>query len=313
VRARHGGEIVLTTYGRCSGLCIDPIEKKPLYHFLPGSSVLSFGTAGCNLACRFCQNWELSKARSDELLSVDADPEAISVAAADTGCQSVAFTYNDPVPFHEYAIDVAAACRDRGIRSVAVTAGYVRPQPRAEFYSVIDAANVDLKSFSDETYRRLCGGRLGPVLDTLGYLVAETQVWVEITTLVIPGVNDTPEEIAAIAGWIASHLGEGVPLHLSAFRPAYRMRNRPATPPETVRASAAVARDAGLRFVYTGNIPDAQTTHCPECRTPLIGRHGYRVTRYALLGGACRRCGASLPGVFDEATPPRPRRAPLRT
>jgi pyruvate formate lyase activating enzyme len=207
VRTRQSDRIVLAAYGRCSGFCLDPIEKKPLFHFLPGTAVLSFGTAGCNLACRFCQNWELSKARSDDVLAVEAAPDAIASAAHDLECPSVAFTYNDPVPFHEYAVDVAEACRSRGIRAVSVTAGYVEPAPRAEFYSVIDAANVDLKSFSDDTYRHVCGGRLGPVLDTLEYLATETSVWLEVTTLLIPGVNDSPREIAAIAGWIAPPTG----------------------------------------------------------------------------------------------------------
>ncbi len=300
VRARRADQIVLTSYSRCNGLCIDPIEKKPLFHFLPGTAVLSFGTAGCNLACRYCQNWELSKAKGDDVLGVDAPPDAIAGAAVESGCPSVAFTYNDPVPFHEYAIDVAAACRAEGVRTVAVTAGYVNPLPRAEFYSFVDAANVDLKSFSDETYRRFCGGRLGPVLDTLEYVATETSVWLEVTTLVIPGVNDSPREIAAIAGWVADHLGRHVPLHLTAFHPAYRMQDHPPTQPGTLRASACIARDAGLHFVYTGNIPDPQTTSCPSCSAPLIRRDGYRIASWAIDAGSCRRCGAAIPGVFDD-------------
>jgi pyruvate formate lyase activating enzyme len=302
IRARRADQIVLTAYGRCSGLCVDPIEKKPLFHFLPGTAVLSFGTAGCNLACRFCQNWELSKATTDDVLAFDAEPDAIAETAAELRCRSVAFTYNDPVPFHEYALDVAASCRAVGIRTVAVTAGYVEPAPRAEFYSLIDAANVDLKSFADDTYRRLCGGRLGPVLDTLEYLVADTDVWIEVTTLIIPGINDTPSEIASIAGWMARHLGPDVPLHLSAFHPAYRMRDRPATPLGALRASAAIARDEGLRFVYTGNVtdPSGHTTRCPVCATPVIGRDGYRITGWAIGDGACRRCGTAVPGVFEN-------------
>ena len=250
VRSRADDEVVLTSYGRSSGFCIDPIEKKPLNHFLPGTPVFSFGTAGCNLACRFCQNWDISKAREFDGLTDQAMPTEIAQRAAGLGCRSVAFTYNDPVIFHEYAIDVATECRAVGIKSVAVTAGYVCPEPRAEFYAAMDAANVDLKSFDDDFYRRICAGRLGPVLETLEYIRHETDVWLEITTLLIPGLNDSDHEVNELTRWIASHLGEDVPLHFSAFHPDFKMLDRPSTPASTLRHARNIGLRNGLRYVY---------------------------------------------------------------
>ncbi len=316
VRARRGDEIVLTTYGRSSGFCVDPIEKKPLDHFLPGTPVLSFGTAGCNLACRYCQNWDISKAREFDVLADRATPETIAQAAERLGCRSVAFTYNDPVVFMEYADDVADACHRRGIRTVAVTAGYVTPEPRAEFFAHLDAANIDLKGFREEFYRRLCAGHLQPVLDTLEYAVHETDVWVEITTLLIPGYNDDAEEVDRMTVWIGEHLGPDVPVHFTAFHPDFRLRDVPATPPSTLRRAREIARGNGLRYVYTGNVYDreGQTTFCHACGAVLIERVGYELGRWGLdAEGRCAACGASLPGVFD----PRPgewgsRRLPVR-
>ena len=212
VRARQNDQILLTTYGRSSGFCIDPIEKKPLNHFLPGTPVLSFGTAGCNLTCKFCQNWDISKARALDRVQDKASPGAIAEAAVRSGCRSVAFTYNDPVIFLEYAIDVAQACRARGIKTVAVSAGYIAPEPRVEFFGHMDAANIDLKGFTEGFYKTLCSGKLSSVLETLEYLKHETQVWFEITTLLIPGENDSPAEIEALCSWVREHLGEEVPI-----------------------------------------------------------------------------------------------------
>jgi pyruvate formate lyase activating enzyme len=303
VRGRAGDAIVLTSYGRSSGFCVDPIEKKPLNHFLPGSSVLSFGTAGCNLACRFCQNWDISKSRQIDTLADSASPERIARSAAALGCRSVAFTYNDPVVFMEYAIDVAQACREEGIKSVAVTAGYMSPKPRAEFYRYIDAANVDLKAFTEEFYQKICGAHIAPVLETLEYLRHETDVWFEITTLLIPGLNDSGEEIDAMTRWIADRLGPDVPLHFTAFHPDWKMRDRPATPAATLRRARQVARANGLRWVYTGNVhdPEGQSTVCPACGKTLIGRDGYEILDWGLAGdGRCRACGAQCPGTFEE-------------
>jgi len=304
VRACEHDSIVLTTYGRSSGFCIDPIEKKPLNHFLPGSPVLSFGTAGCNLACKFCQNWDISKSREMDTLADAATPEALASAAVRLGCRSVAFTYNDPVVFHEYAIDVAQACHEQGVRTVAVTAGYVCDEPREEFYHYIDAANVDLKAFTERFYRNLTGSSLQPVLETLVYLKKYTNVWFEITTLLIPGENDSVEEIEQMTTWITENLGLEVPLHFTAFHPDWKMREIAATPPATLTRARQIALKNGLKFVYTGNVhdPAGGTTHCPVCGTAVIVRDWYELSGWNLTeNGDCLGCGAKCPGVFDQS------------
>lgn len=301
VRGRIGATMVLTTYGRSSGFCVDPIEKKPLNHFLPGSAVLSFGTAGCNLSCAFCQNWAISKSRATDTLSDRAEPEAIAAAALQAGCKSVAFTYNDPVIFFEYARDVAAACRRAGLKTVAVTAGYITDEARPAFFDCFDAANVDLKAFSEDFYAKTCGGQLQPVLDTLVYLREETQVWTEITTLLIPGRNDSDAEIAALSRWVAGHLGPDVPLHFSAFHPDFKLTDAPPTPPATLQRARDLAKAAGLRHVYTGNIhdPAGGSTWCHGCGDMLIGRDWYQLGAWHLDGNRCRSCGAVCSGVFE--------------
>ncbi len=301
VRMRQGEDMILTTYGRSSGFCIDPIEKKPLHHFYPGSSVLSFGTAGCNLACKFCQNWDISKSRQMDRLADQASPEAIAAAALRSGCRSVAFTYNDPVIFAEYAIDVAIACQAQGLKTVAVTAGYMHAAPRRDFYRHIDAANVDLKAFSEDFYRDITASHLAPVLDTLRYLVHETAVWTEITTLLIPGHNDSPDELARLADFVARELGPEVPLHFSAFHPDYRMTDVPATPHSTLRQARDIALRAGLKHVYIGNVHDVEgdTTRCAACHTPLIVRDWYQILDYHLdASGRCPACRTPLAGRF---------------
>ncbi|MEJ2085161.1 MAG: AmmeMemoRadiSam system radical SAM enzyme, partial [Acidobacteriota bacterium] len=301
VRGRLDDAVVLTTYGRSSGFCVDPIEKKPLNHFYPGSSVLSFGTAGCNLACKFCQNWDISKSRQIDTLADQARPETIARAASRLGCRSVAFTYNDPVIFHEYAIDVAIACREVGVETVAVTAGEVCPEPRAEFYRHMSAANVDLKAFSDRFYRRICGSELRPVLDTLTYLRQETDVWFEITTLLIPGENDSDPELEQMTQWIAETLGVGVPIHFTAFHPDWKMMDKPPTPAATLSRARAIAVDAGLRYAYTGNVHDRAggSTYCHECGELLIGRDWYVLDEWNLTSqGNCASCGARCSGRF---------------
>ncbi len=301
VRARQGERLVLTTYGRSSGFCIDPIEKKPLNHFLPGTAVLSFGTAGCNLTCKFCQNWDISKARTFDRLQEKATPEAIAEAALSAGCRSVAFTYNDPVIFLEYAVDVAAACRERGLKTVAVSAGYITAEPRAEFFRAMDAVNIDLKAFTERFYQRLCSGQLEPVLETLVYLKQETEVWFEVTTLLIPGENDGIEEVERLAAWFLEHLGPDVPLHFTAFHPDWKMLETPPTPPATLLRAREIARGLGLNYVYTGNIHDeeSQTTFCPGCGAKVIGRDWYALTRWALTDdGRCRACETPCAGVF---------------
>ena len=302
VRAREGDQMVMTSYGRSSGFCIDPIEKKPLNHFLPGTPVLSFGTAGCNLTCKFCQNWDISKAREVDKLNDWAAPQHLAQAALQTGCRSVAFTYNDPVIFLEYAVDVAAACRAVGVKNVAVTAGYITEQARPEFYRLMDAANVDLKGFTEDFYHRICGGHLAPVLETLIYLKRETKVWFEITTLLIPGANDSDQEIAALAEWVGKELGPDVPLHFTAFHPDWKMTDIAPTPPTTLTRARDLARQVGLHYVYTGNVHDRAggTTFCPACQSPLIVRDWFTLHHWGLdAAGKCGQCGHALHGHFE--------------
>jgi pyruvate formate lyase activating enzyme len=301
--AREEG-VVLTSYGRASGFCADPIEKKPLFHFLPGTGVFSFGTAGCNLGCRFCQNWSISKAREMALLDASATPEEVAEAALATGCRSVAFTYNDPVIFAEYAIDCARAAHERGLATVAVSAGYISPEARPAFFEHIDAANIDLKGFSEEFYRRLCLGSLAPVLDTLRWLRHETKVWLEVTNLIIPGANDSPDDIARLCDWFVRELGPDVPLHFTAFHPDYRMLDTPPTPVATLKRAREQALAAGIRYVYTGNVDDArgQSTICANCGVLVIERDWYRLKRWRLdASGRCVRCGYPVPGRFEGA------------
>jgi pyruvate formate lyase activating enzyme len=301
VRQNQGGRLILTTWGRSTGFCVDPIEKKPLNHFLPGSSVLSFGTAGCNLGCRFCQNWHMSKAHQVETLCEEATPGQIAQAALRLGCRSVAFTYNDPVAWAEYALDTARECRRSGLRTVAVTAGYITPEARPEFFAGMDAANVDLKAFTERFYHKLCFAHLQPVLDTLLYLKRETEVWFELTTLVIPGENDSPDEIARMCDWIAENLGVDVPLHLSAFHPAFKMMDHMATPPETLQRARRQAMERGLRYVYTGNIvdPAGQTTWCPGCGQAVIERDWYELGAWRMRENRCATCSHEIAGRFE--------------
>ena len=301
VRMNHRGKIVLTSYGRSSGFCIDPIEKKPLYHFYPGSRVMSFGTAGCNLACKFCQNWEISKSREIDTLCDTAMPEPLARVAKEQGCKSIAFTYNDPVIFMEYAIDVALAAKALGLKSVAVTAGYICDEPRVEFFRHMDAANIDLKSFSENFYHKICHGHLQPVLDTLVYLKHETSVWFEITTLLIPNENDSDKELHQMCQWIAENLGKNVPLHFSAFHPDFMMRDKGCTPLATLLRARKIALSYGLHYVYCGNVHDSQSdsTYCPNCQHRLIERDWYKLGEYNLdQQGHCLHCGHLLPGRF---------------
>lgn len=302
VRQNDGGRMVLATYGRSSGFCVDPVEKKPLNHFYPGTGVLSFGTAGCNLGCRYCQNWNISKAGEYDLLAERASAETIATTARKLGCRSVAFTYNDPVIFAEYAMDVAAACRTAGVASIAVTAGYMTAEPRAEFYQYMDAANVDLKGFSEAFYHRNCCGKLAPVLETLKYLRHQTKVWLEVTTLLIPGENDSRQELENAADWFATNLGPDVPWHFTAFHPDYRMRDIPPTPFKTIIKACAIARAHGMNYIYTGNIrdPEGTGTWCPGCGQRLIERNGYEIGEWLLKNNRCSRCGFKIAGRFAE-------------
>ncbi len=305
VRKREGEQIRLTSYGQASGFCIDPVEKKPLAHFFPGTSVLSFGTAGCNLGCRFCQNWDISKAKDIARTSSPGSPEDIARTAAAWGCSGVAFTYNDPVIFAEYAIDTARACHAMGIRTIAVTAGYISEAAREEFFSVMDATNIDLKAFSDGFYKKLCAAELAPVLETLKYVRHQTQTWLELTTLLIQGSNDSPDEIDRLSDWIVRELGPDVPLHFTAFHPDYRLTDVPATSPDICHRAREQAQAHGLHYVYTGNIADSagQTTYCPECGTAAIRRDGYRVCGWNLSENRCLSCSAAVAGRFSASGP----------
>lgn len=302
VRRAEGGAIRLSAFGRVSGMAADPIEKKPLYHFLPGTESLSVGTIGCNLSCRFCQNWHISAPSDDSALSGDiVPPDALVRAARGAGCPSVSFTYNEPIVTFESTLAYAAACRAAGLKTVAVTAGYIEPGPRAVFFGAMDAANVDLKAFDGRFYRRLCGARLRPVLDTLEFIRRETSCWLELTTLLIPGENDSESELRDLARWILDRLGPDVPMHFSAFHPTHRMSGHAATLPETVRRARAIAKAEGVRHVYTGNIADDEgsTTVCHACGIPLIRRHGFVVAGRTLASdGRCPGCNAPCAGVW---------------
>lgn len=315
VRQARGDDVVLTSYGRSTGFCVDPIEKKPLNHFLPGTPVLSFGTAGCNLGCKFCQNWDTSKAREVERLSSRAWPDDIAQAAVDSQSRSVAFTYNDPIIFHEYAIDTAMACRERGIKTVAVSAGYVSGRARESFFKHIDAVNIDLKAFTERFYHKLCYAHLEPVLETLRYIRHETDTWLEITTLLIPGHNDGMQEVARLSDWLLEEIGPDVPVHFTAFHPDFKMTDLPRTPAETLSLARKRAKSMGLRHVYTGNVHDAagQSTYCTGCNELLIERNWYSLGEFNVVDGACKWCGEAVPGRF-EAEPGKwgAKRAPLR-
>jgi pyruvate formate lyase activating enzyme len=303
VRANQGGQVVLASYGRSSGFCVDPIEKKPLNHFLPGTSVLSFGTAGCNLACKFCQNWDISKSREIDTLADQASPEKIARVARELNCRSVAFTYNDPVIFLEYAIDVAKACHAMDIKTVAVTAGYICEEPRAEFFRYMDAANVDLKAFTDRFYWKICGGHLEPVLDTLIYLKQETDVWFELTTLLIPDENDSDTELEEMTRWVVEHLGPDVPMHFTAFHPDWKMIDKPSTSADTLSRARQIALKNGVRYAYTGNVHDEAggSTYCHQCGARLVGRDWYVITEWHLTAdGQCPHCHAVCSGVLES-------------
>ncbi len=304
VRQRRGDEIVLTTYGRSSGFCMDPIEKKPLNHFLPGSAVLSFGTVGCNLACRFCQNWSTSTSHHLDSHQRRVEPAEIAILAQAQGADSVAYTYNDPVIFHEYAVDTAAACHELGIHNVAVTAGYITQKARTAFFHAMDGVNVDLKAFSESFYRKQCAAHLQPVLDTILYLRHETDIWLEITTLLIPGLNDSEGELRELTSWLAREVGFDIPLHFSAFHPDHRLLDRPPTMVATLKKARRIAQAAGLQYVYLGNVAssEVQETLCHGCGKSLIRRRGYQILEYTLENGKCTVCGTVLPGVFGAGS-----------
>ena len=302
VRKMENDEMVMTSYGRSSGFCVDPIEKKPLNHFMPGSSILSFGTAGCNLSCKFCQNWDISRSREMDRLADQASPQQLALAAKKLGCSSIAYTYNDPVIFLEYAVDVAQACHEHDIKNVAVTAGYIADQARDEFFKYMDAANVDLKAFNDDFYYKLCGAHLDNILETLVYLKKETDVWTELTTLLIPGENDSDKELHEMTQWIVENLGPDVPIHFTAFHPDHKMRDKDRTPTATLQNARNIALQNGMHYVYTGNVHDSHggSTWCPSCDTRLIERDWYVLGEWNLNNdGKCNSCGHEVAGVYE--------------
>ncbi len=300
VRKNIDGEIVLTTYGYNTGLAIDPVEKKPLYQFYPDTSVLSFGTLGCNMGCQFCQNWETTKNKGDISCLNKTSPEEIIQIAKYYNCKSVAFTYNDPIIFFEYAIDTAKLCRQNGIKTVAVTSGYINPEPAKEFFSYMDAANIDLKAFSDKFYQKNCLAHLQPVLDTIKYVKNETDCWLELTTLLIRGENDSDEMLKAECEWVLKNLGCHVPVHFSAFSPNYKFINHSATDFATLVRARNIAINSGLKYVYTGNIKNVQTssTYCQNCHRAIIVRDGYNLLEYNLKDDKCIFCGTKCDGRF---------------
>ncbi len=301
IRQNYGGKLYTIGYGRPTGFAIDPIEKKPLNHFLPGTTVLSFGTAGCNLGCKFCQNWSISKAKLDDLNSTGASPEEVVGIAKHYGTPSIAYTYNDPTIFGEYVIDISKIARENGIKSVMVTAGYIDKNARKEVYKYIDAANVDLKAFTDKFYHKLTFSHLADVLDTLVWLKNETDIWFEITTLLIPGENDSSEEIKQESDWILKNLGDSIPLHFTAFHPDFRMRDKPATSKKTLERARKIALTEGIKFCYVGNVhdEDGQTTFCPNCHASLIKRDWHSVLTKKIKDGKCYNCDTEIPGVFN--------------
>jgi pyruvate formate lyase activating enzyme len=301
IRQNIDGKLYSIGYGRPTGFAIDPIEKKPLNHFLPGSTILSFGTAGCNLGCKFCQNWSMSKAKLDDLNSLDVSPEGVVELAKSYHTPSIAFTYNDPTIFGEYVIDISKIAREEGIKSVMVTAGYIDKEARKDVYKYIDAANVDLKGFTERFYHKLTYSHLDDVLDTLVWLKNETDVWFEITTLLIPDENDSPEEIKQECDWILKNLGDNTPLHFTAFHPDFKMRDKERTPEKTLITARNIAIDMGIKFCYVGNVhnTEGQTTYCPNCREKLIKRDWHSVISNKLVNGTCKSCGEKIVGVFE--------------
>ena len=306
IRRNEGGKLLSDGYGTSTGFAIDPIEKKPLKHFLPGTPVLSFGTAGCNLACKFCQNWTISKARLTQTGTLRASAAEVVALAKRKGCASIACTYNDPIIYAEWMDDIGREARVQGLKTVAVTAGYITEEAREEAFRHVDAANVDLKGFSEHFYRKLTLSHLQPVLDFLTWIRAETTIWLEVTTLLIPDWNDGSDELAAQCAWMMDHLGPDVPLHFTAFHPDFKLRDKPRTPLATLERAREIALKAGLRYVYTGNVHHVagQTTHCPSCSHPVIVRDWHQILSYELVDtNRCGKCGSEIAGVFQANHP----------
>jgi len=306
IRKNVGGSLYNLGYAQPAAIQVDPIEKKPLNHFLPGTRILSLGTAGCNMGCFFCQNWDISKSRSDQVNSEHLEPETVVLAAIEYNCPSLAFTYNEPTIWGEYVVDIAKVAHQMGLKTVMVTNGYITREAVFDVYQHIDAANVDLKAFTETFYAKLTLTHLQPVLDTLKTLRHETNVWFEITTLLIPTLNDGSEEIKQLSGWILENLGDDVPLHFTAFHPAFKLHDRPSTPPETIHRARRIAMELGLKYVYEGNIvSEAGNTSCPGCRRTIVRRSWHRVSDVRINeDGTCQSCGYKIAGYFKRPSLP---------
>ena len=300
VRKNIGGEIVCTTYALPCSMNVDPVEKKPLYHFLPGSPILSIATAGCNLHCKQCQNWQISQAELFTTSLPDVFPEDVVQMARKRKCPAIAYTYTEPLVSFEYTYDCCQAAAAAGIKNVLVTAAYINPEPLRDICRFVDAVNVDLKSFSDDFYRDICDARLSPVLKALTTM-KECGVMLEITNLIIPTLNDSEEETKQLCGWIAENLGSETPLHFSRFFPQNELKHLPPTPIDTLLRAREIALQTGLQFVYVGNLQsdEGENTHCPNCGKPLIERHGYHVRKNRLAAGQCPACQTPVPGVWE--------------
>jgi pyruvate formate lyase activating enzyme len=299
IRINHDGKLYNLGYGAPAALQVDPIEKKPLNHFLPGTRVFSMGTAGCNMGCFFCQNWDISKSHQDQVRSQPVPPEEVPLLALKYGCDSIAFTYNEPTIWGEYVIDICRAAKGYGLKTVMVTNGYITYEAFHDIYDHVDAANVDLKAFTEGFYGKITLTHLEPVLKTLEWLKNETNVWFELTNLMIPTLNDDPAETQKLADWVLQHLGPDVPLHFTAFHPDFKLRDKPATPPETLHRAREIALKAGLNFVYEGNIySEAGNTYCPGCGEVLIRRSWHDVLDNRMKSGSCPKCGVRIPGVW---------------
>ncbi|HXU50361.1 MAG TPA: AmmeMemoRadiSam system radical SAM enzyme [Candidatus Binatia bacterium] len=313
IRANEGGKLYTLGYAHPAAIQIDPIEKKPLSHFLPGTRVFSMGTAGCNMGCFFCQNWDISKSRSDQVRSAHMPPEDVVALAIENGCPSIAFTYNEPTIWGEYVIDICRAAHERGLNTVMVSNGYITREAFHDIYDHVDGANIDLKAFTENFYGRITLTHLKPVLDTLEWLKNETNVWFELTNLMIPTLNDAPEETRALAEWVLEHLGPDVPLHFTAFHPDFKLRDKPRTPAETLHRAREIAKEAGLHYVYEGNIySDAANTSCPQCGTLLIRRSWHDVRENRLRDGHCPKCDLAIPGRWSNPRGTTPAKFPPR-
>ena len=299
VRENRQGAYYTLVYGKPCTIHVDPIEKKPLFHFLPASSALSLATVGCNVFCKFCQNWEISQSRPEQVSAMRVSPDEMALRAIQQNCHVVAFTYSEPVVFAEYMYDVAAVAKKSEIRSVMISNGFIQKQPMRDLCTVLDGVKIDLKAFTERFYRELVSGELKPVLDTL-VLLRQEKIWFEIVYLVIPGENDDRNELASLSRWIRSELGEDVPLHFTRFYPQYRMTNLPPTPIKTLQEARNIALDAGVHYVYTGNVPGdkGENTYCPACGKLLIRRLGYTVVENNLKSSSCPACQKIIAGVW---------------